>query len=130
MPTGASNHQPTPTGVNRPAEVARLLQEVERRGVRFINLEFTDVIGMAKSVTIPAEQLPDALAHGKWFDGSAIEGFARVAETDMYLRPDLATFAEVPWRTALSESDTAGRGRVARLICDVLMPGCERFSVD
>jgi glutamine synthetase len=124
------NRQPTPTGINRPAEEARLLKQVEERNVRFINLEFTDVVGMAKSVTIPAEQLPDALAHGKWFDGSAIEGFARVAETDMYLRPDLSTFAEVPWRTALSESDTAGRGRVARLICDVLMPGGERFEGD
>jgi len=130
MPMGASNNRSTPTGVDRPAEVAHLLQEVERRGVRFINLEFTDVIGMAKSVTIPAEQLPDALAHGKWFDGSAIEGFARVAETDMYLRPDPATFAEVPWHSALGESDIASRGNVARLICDVLMPTGERFDGD
>src|SRR5579884_1663800 len=119
-----------PTGVNQPTEAAKLLHTVQERDIRFINLEFTDVVGMAKSVTIPAEQLPETVAAGKWFDGSAIESFARVAETDMFLRPDLSTFAEVPWRAALSESDIASRGRVARLICDVLMPNGERFEGD
>src|SRR5690242_20460821 len=118
------------TGVNRPAEEAKLLRQVQERDIRFINLEFTDVVGMAKSITIPADQLGDALASGKWFDGSAIEGFARVAETDMFLRPDLNTFAEVPWRAALSESDIESRGRVARFICDVLIPGGEPFEGD
>ncbi len=115
-----------PTGVAQPEDAARLLERVETRGIRFINLEFTDVVGMAKSVTIPASQLPDILMRGRWFDGSAIEGLARVAETDMYLRPDLATFAEIPW----SASNGAGEGRVARLICDVLMPDGERFGGD
>jgi glutamine synthetase len=96
--------------------------------VRFINLEFTDVVGMAKCVTIPVDQLADTLQHGKWFDGSAIEGFARVAETDMYLRPDLPTYAEVPWHAPLTAND--GEGRVARLICDVLMPTGEKFQGD
>ncbi len=115
-----------PTGVNRPQDEARLLEHVETRGISFINLEFSDVVGMAKSVTIPASQLPTIFARGKWFDGSAIEGLARVAETDMYLRPDLSTFTEIPWRSEDSEHD----GRLARLICDVLMPTGERFAGD
>ncbi len=106
------------------------MERIETRGIRFINLEFTDVIGMAKCVTISADQLPETLAHGKWVDGSAIEGFARVAETDMFLRPDLGTFAEVPWRGADGAANGASDERVARLICDVLMPTGERFSGD
>ena len=54
----------------------QVLATIETEGVRFINLEFTDVVGMAKCVTIPVEQFPDCLTHGKWFDGSALEGFA------------------------------------------------------
>jgi glutamine synthetase len=106
---------------------ARVLAEVERLGIRFINLEFTDISGMAKCVTIPVEQLPDTLAHGKWFDGSAIESLARVAETDMYLRPDPVTFATVPRSAPPSTSDASSVGRV---ICDVLLPTGERFEGD
>src|SRR5579859_3450640 len=73
-----------------------ILARLETEKVRFINLEFTDVVGMAKCVTIPVEQFPDSITQGKWFDGSAIEAFARVAESDMYLRPDLTTFAVLP----------------------------------
>ncbi len=116
----------SPTGVARPEDAARTLERVETRGIRFINLEFTDVVGMAKSVMIPASQLHDTLMRGHWFDGSAIEGLARVAETDMYLRPDLSTFAEIPW----SAANSTGEGRIARLICDVLMPTGERFGGD
>lgn len=119
----------SPAGAGGPQERARLLERVQADGVRFINLEFTDVVGMAKCVTIPVEQLPDCLAHGKWFDGSAIEGFARVAETDMYLRPDLATYACVPWHTT-PNADGDRDGHVARLICDVLMPDGARFEGD
>jgi glutamine synthetase len=118
----------SPTGVNQPELVSRLLERVQAGGVRFVNLEFTDVVGMAKCVTIPVDQLADTLEHGKWFDGSAIEGFARVAETDMYLRPDMLTYAEVPWRTPTAANDE--EGRVARLICDVLMPTGEEFQGD
>ncbi len=78
------------------AKREQILATIQAEGVRFVNLEFTDVVGMAKCVTIPVEQFPDCLIHGKWFDGSAIEGFARVAESDMYLFPDLATFAILP----------------------------------
>jgi glutamine synthetase len=120
----------SPTGVRQLKETAQLLEHVEARNICFINLEFTDVVGLAKSITIPVEQLRDTLARGRWFDGSAIEGFARVAETDMYLRPDLSTFAEVPWRTTVREADSTSDDRVGRLICDVLMPTGERFEGD
>ena len=119
----------SPTGVNQPEEILRLLEHVQVRGVRFINLEFSDVVGTAKCVTIPVDQLADTLAHGKWFDGSAIESFARVAETDMYLRPDIKTYAEVPWQAAAAKG-TGEDSLVARLICDVLMPDGERFQGD
>jgi glutamine synthetase len=112
-----------PTGVTHPEEAASALERVETRGIRFVNLEFTDVVGLAKAVTIPASQFADTLARGRWFDGSAIEGLARAAETDMYLRPDLETFTEIPWTEA-------NGGRVARVICDVLMPTGERFAGD
>jgi glutamine synthetase len=118
----------SPTGVNQPEEILRVLEHVQVRGVRFINLEFSDVVGTAKCVTIPVDQLADTLEHGKWFDGSAIESFARVAETDMYLRPDIKTFAEVPWQAAATR--TGEEDGVARLICDVLMPDGERFQGD
>src|SRR6516225_1982072 len=85
------------------AKREQILAIVEAEEVSFVNLEFTDVVGMAKCVTIPVEQLSDCLIHGKWFDGSAIEGFARVAESDMYLFPDLDTFAILPGKIRPSE---------------------------
>jgi glutamine synthetase len=117
----------TATGVTQPEEAMRVIERIETRQVRFINLEFTDVVGLAKCVTIPVEQFNDCLAHGKWFDGSAIEGFARVAESDMYLRPDLGTFHEIAWRDAGQADQT---GVVARVVCDVLTPAGERFVGD
>src|SRR5258708_17339792 len=77
-------------------EADAVLATIEAEHVRFVNLEFTDVVGMAKCVTIPVEQFPDCISRGKWFDGSAIEGFARVVESDMYLFPDLVTFTILP----------------------------------
>ncbi len=121
-------HQNAPTGVDRPEEAMRVLERVETRGIRFINLEFTDVVGLAKSVTISADQLAECVAQGKWFDGSAIEGFARVAETDMYLRPDLSTFTEIPWSPSNGQAEASGP--FARVICDVLTPSGERFEGD
>ena len=125
--THSASHKPA--GAGNVNERARLTERARAEGVRFINLEFTDVVGMAKSVTIPIEQLADCLENGKWFDGSAIEGFARVAETDMYLRPDLSTYAHVPWHTSSNASGDRN-GHVARLICDVLMPDGTRFEGD
>jgi len=118
-----------------------ILATIEAEKVRFVNLEFTDVVGMAKCVTIPIEQFPDCLAHGKWFDGSALEGFARVAESDMYLVPDLSTFAILPGKvrplTPLEQAprNTGGDSStaediVARIICHVRAPDGEPFDGD
>src|SRR5215470_17252200 len=103
-------------------DVQRLVSQAERHQVRFVNLEFTDVVGIVKSVTIPVEQFSDCLVQGKWFDGSSIESFARIAESDMYLRPDLSTFAIIPW--------SAPNDVTARIICDVLTPAGERYQGD
>ena len=103
----------------RQAQVANLMAKMEERGVRFVNLQFSDILGVVKSVTIPVHQFPEAAAHGKWFDGSSIEGFLRIAESDMYLMPDLSTFAVVPW-----EKD------MARVICWVHTPDGQRFAGD
>lgn len=100
----------------------RVLQRVTDEHVRFVNLQFTDVVGLVKSVTIPAHQLGDAIDHGKWFDGSSIEGFARIAESDMYLDPDLTTFEVIPWER--------GDDTTAKVICDVYTPEGEPFPGD
>jgi glutamine synthetase len=101
---------------------ADLLARVERDHIRFILLQFTDLMGAMKSVTIPARHLAEAFDHGVWFDGSSIEGFARVAESDMVLMPDPATFAVLPW--------LAGEEATARLICNVHTPTGEVFAGD
>jgi glutamine synthetase len=117
----------------------QIMATIEREQIRFINLEFTDVVGMAKCVTIPIEQFPDCLLHGKWFDGSSLEGFARIAESDMYLFPNLSTLTVLPGRVRASASErlsTGGEGelaedeKVARVICDVRTPDGERFDGD
>ncbi len=87
--------------------------------VLFLNLQFTDVVGMVKTVTVPISQMDRVLEQGVWFDGSSIEGFARVSESDMFLRPDLNTFAIIPWNN--------GTHQTARLICNVYTPDGERF---
>lgn len=97
-----------------------ILRIVADQEVRFINLQFSDIVGMVKSVTVPASQLPKVLDHGVWFDGSSIEGFARISESDMFLFPDLDTFAIIPWKE--------GAHKTARLICNVFTPDGERFE--
>jgi glutamine synthetase len=97
-----------------------LLTAVREQQIRFIDLQFTDIVGAVKSVTIPAHQLPDALQKGVWFDGSSIEGFARVAESDMHLIPDISTFAVLPW----------GKAATGRLICNVYTPNGQPFIGD
>src|SRR5947209_11672617 len=117
----------------------QVMATIERERIRFVNLEFTDVVGMAKCVTIPTEQFPDFLVHGKWFDGSAIEGFARIAESDMYLFPDLSTFSVLPSRvrplapgllSQIADDELSEDDKVARVICDVHTPDGERFDGD
>ncbi len=109
-------------GENRAAQVEQVMEQASREGVKFVNLQFTDVIGVVKSVTIPVEQFRDAVDHGKWFDGSSIEGFARIAESDMFLMPDLSTFAVIPWER--------GENTTARLICWVYNPNGDQFPGD
>ena len=90
-----------------------VLRTIEERDIRFVRLWFTDVLGTLKSVAIAPAELEGAFAEGIGFDGSAIEGFARVYESDMLAKPDPATFALLPWR---------GEGPgVARMFCDILM---------
>ncbi len=116
-----------------PALRSRVFTLLENEGVRFINLEFTDVVGMAKCVTIPVEQLAASLKSGRWFDGSALESIARVAESDMYLFPDLSTFSILPARVRppASADMTESDGDVgARVICNVCTPDGERFDGD
>ena len=91
-----------------------LIARAREDGVRFISLQFTDILGMIKSVTIPMGRLAEALEQGIWFDGSSIEGFARIFESDMVLVPDPATYRVLPW--------SAAERRRARLICDVYGP--------
>ena len=75
-----------------------IIQLVEENDVQFIRLQFTDVFGALKNVAIPASQLERALDNKCMFDGSSIEGFVRIEESDMYLYPDLNTFEILPWR--------------------------------
>ncbi len=102
--------------------IDRVSEIVAIEGVKFVQLQFTDIIGNVKNVTIPIDEFDDAIEHGVWFDGSSIEGFARIAESDMYLMPDLSTFAVIPWER--------GANVTARVICDVYTPDGEPFIGD
>ena len=95
---------------------------VKDKNVKFIRLQFTDILGTIKNVEIPTSQLDKALENKMMFDGSSIEGFVRIEESDMYLRPDLDTFMIFPW--------TAEKGKVARLICDITRPDGTPFEGD
>ncbi|WP_119069043.1 glutamine synthetase family protein [Aggregatilinea lenta] len=102
-----------------------VFKRISNQNIRSIDLQFTDVAGMVKTVTIDADHLADALTEGVWFDGSAVEGFARIAESDMYLMPDLSTFAVIPW-----EGHHPEIGRTARILCDVYTPNGQPFAGD
>lgn len=97
---------------SRPKSKEEVLERVQELDVRFIRLQFTDILGVTKNVDIPAEQLPKALDGQVLFDGSSIEGFVRIEESDKLLKPDPATFAVFPWQEQ-------GEGATARLICDI-----------
>ncbi len=87
--------------------------------IRFLRLQFTDILGTNKNVEVPASQFDKALSGEIMFDGSSIEGFVRIEESDMLLRPDLTTFKEFPWEET--------HGRVARVICDIALPDGSQF---
>ena len=99
-----------------------VLKLANEEGVKFIRLQFTDILGTIKNVEIPLSQLEKALDNKMMFDGSSIEGFVRIEESDMYLFPDLDTWLVFPW--------TAEKGKVARLICDIYNPDGTPFEGD
>lgn len=94
----------------------------EEENVRYLRLQFTDILGTIKNVEIPISQLDKALDNEMMFDGSSIEGFVRIEESDMKLYPDLNTWVIFPW--------TTGKGKVARLICDIYKPDGTPFEGD
>ncbi len=99
-----------------------ILQTVEEQDIKFVALWFTDITGIVKSVMIPAKELENVLENGSHFDGSAIEGFARVAESDMVLVPDISTFITLPW--------THADEKTARLICSIHTQSGDPFIGD
>jgi glutamine synthetase len=119
--TAPSSPRPAPTR-------DQILDVMERERVKFLRLQFTDILGTIKNVEIPNRQFGKALDGHVMFDGSSIEGFVRIEESDMYLRPDLSTFAVFPWSGPTGEN-------VGRIICDIYSPdgtpfvGCPRTTL-
>ncbi len=103
-------------------EREKILESVERDNVAFIDLMFCDLYGNLKSVTISPRELEDCLENGKWFDGSSVEGFTRIHESDMLLVPDISTYLPLPW--------PRGDQKVARMVCDVHEPSKKHFGGD
>ena len=99
-----------------------MIRMAEEEDVQFIRLQFTDMFGILKNVAITKSQLQKALDNQCMFDGSSIEGFVRIEESDMYLYPDLDTFEIFPWRPQ--------QGKVARIICDIYRPDRLPFEGD
>jgi glutamine synthetase len=99
-----------------------VLEKVRKEKIESVYLLFTDITGESKTVTIPSVKLKSALDHGVWFDGSSVEGFARIFESDMLLKPDADSFAILPW----SEKN----GRSAQILCDVHLPSEQPFEGD
>ncbi len=100
-----------------------VLDLAKKEKVDFVNVQFTDLYGVVKAVTIPVEKLETVIDDNVWFDGSSILGFARICESDMYLKPDLKTFAVLPW----SRND---KSVTARIIGDVYTPDGRPFEGD
>ena len=109
-------------------KVRKILEQAERDRVKFLRLQFSDILGTIKNVEVPDSQFADALNGLVMFDGSSIEGFVRIEESDMVLKPDLDTFRVFPWADASGE-------KVARIICDIAnpdgspFPGCPRTTL-
>ncbi|HYW32307.1 MAG TPA: type I glutamate--ammonia ligase [Gemmatimonas sp.] len=119
MPRSSRSLVPTDLSGATPADILEL---AEAQQVRFLRLQFTDILGVIKNVEVPASQFRKALGNDIMFDGSSIEGFVRVEESDMLLAPDLSTFQIFPW------GDPSAR--VGRVICDVTMPDGAPFLGD
>src|SRR5436190_16993129 len=105
-------------------EAAYVLEQAKEERVKFVRLWFTDIVGFLKSVEITVDELPEVLEFGEGFDGSSIQGFARIAEGDMIARPDPSTWQVLPW--------TRGhQGKVvARMFCDILSPDGAPYDGD
>ena len=103
-------------------DVKELSSRIDDDQVQFLSLQFTDVTGAVKSLDIPISRLKEAVAEGIWFDGSSVEGFARIQESDMRLMPDLDTYAVLPWSPVES--------RRARIFCDIYLPDGSPFLGD
>lgn len=101
-------------------DVDLVLRRARDEGVEFVHLQFTDIPGSIKGLSIPAERLEQCLRDGVWFDGSSVEGLARLAESDLYLAPDPSTFTVLPWEKV----------KTGRLICDLRTPEHEPFAAD
>ena len=101
---------------------AEILKQVREDDVKFVCLQFSDVTGVVKSVDIPVDRLEGAIEQGVWFDGSSVEGFARIQESDMHLVPDVETYAVLPWSTP--------ERRRARVFCDIYSPDGKPFPGD
>ncbi len=99
-----------------------VLDRLAADNIKFVNLQFTDILGIVKSTPIPVARLGEALEKGLWFDGSSVEGFGRIYESDMVLHPDPSTYCVLPW--------SPPERRVARLICDVYDPDGKPFVGD
>lgn len=102
--------------------IDEVLQFVEENDVRFVRLTFCDMFGYPKNIAIPASRLSYAFQHGVSFDASVVEGFMNVEESDLFLHPDPATLAVLPWRPQ--------QGRVVRLFCDIKYPDGRPFEAD
>ncbi|MEW6308998.1 MAG: type I glutamate--ammonia ligase [Bacillota bacterium] len=117
-----------PESLARPKTKEDVLRLAEAQEIRFILLQFTDILGVMKNVAIPVEQLPKALDGQILFDGSSVHGFVRIEESDMLLSPDPETYVALPWHNT-------DRGNTARLICDIQTPeggafgGCPRTAL-
>ena len=103
------------------AKKKAILERAEKDRVKFLRLQFTDILGVIKNVEVPDRQFGDALDGQVLFDGSSIEGFVRIEESDMYLKPDLRTFRVLPW------PDASG-AHVGAIICDIANPDGTPFA--
>lgn len=99
-----------------------LIKRAKSEGIKFIDLQFTDMFGTLKSVEIPIECLKEALEKGVWFDGSSIKGYTRIMESDMYLKPNINTYAIIPGDNHATKT--------ARMICDVYTPESKLYEGD
>ncbi len=99
-----------------------ILKRVKKDQISLVSLQFSDLLGIVKEIIIPVSQLEDAFENGVWFDGSSVEGFTRIQESDLFLRPIASTYAPIPW---LNEN-----GKTARFICSIYNGSGEPFAND